>query len=334
MQMDMPPPGIDLSNLDDVQDDLPDIPEINPNDPNPHLEANPQDTTPPASSDPADTVEHPEHDDMRDPEDLEAATPADDDQPTRRKGRGYDARISELTGEKHALREDRDYWRQRALETAPTSDPADSGRAPAPAIEPDPEPPVKPTLEECGGDLEVYAEKLADYTDEVSDYKAELAVKRIRDEETQASADADARQRAEAESRAWQSEIQRGTETLENFQDIAMNPSLQVSTPMFETLRGSEVGAEILYHLGLNPEKAAKIADMRPGDQARAIGRIEGQIMRKMGGAAPDGHRRVSNAPAPPNTVGNSTSMQTDPSKMDDEAYRKFREAGGGARPD
>jgi len=320
VELDSPPPGMDLQDLDDMPDDLPVVPEINGDD-SPRTNSQ---NGPPAFDDPADTVEiEADHED--EPEGRE--TPEG-----RQKGKGYDRRISELTGEKHALREDRDHWRDLALKNAKISETAGSVTA---ETAPKPEdPPQKPTLDGSGGDFEVYTEKLADYTDQKAAYEARQAVRQIREEEARQQQTAQQQAKEQEAYAIWQQSVERGRKQLDNFDAIAMNETLSVSPTMFEALRDSDVGPEILYHLGLNPEKASKIADLPLTKQGVAIGRIEQQIMRKRGGSAPDDHRRVSNAPPPPSTVGNSKSTTRDPNKMSQDEYRQYRQSGGGARLD
>ena len=77
---------------------------------------------------------------------------------------------------------------------------------------------------------------------------------------------------------------------------------------MAETIRASDIGPEIAYHLGSNPKEAERIARLSPYLQAKEIGRIEA----KLADAPPV--KKTSSAPAPirPVTARASTSGVTD----------------------
>jgi len=95
----------------------------------------------------------------------------------------------------------------------------------------------------------------------------------------------------------------------EDFDDVALNPELPVTPVMLHVLQSSDNGAELLYHLGSNPDVSAKIAAMSPGAAALAIGRLEAKLF-------PDEQPKpavVEKAavapkvlPKPPATVGNT----------------------------
>jgi len=330
--LDAPPPGIDLSNLDDLPDEFPEVPEIDGDSGDSDNLANPQDE-PPAYDDPVDSVAV-ESEDPDEGSEREAAN-ADDVRPPRKKGRGYDQRIDTLTGEKHALKEDRDYWRDMALrrqsEAVPV--PADSGLAqdtPAPADIP--EPPAKPMLEDFGGDVDAFTDALSNYTEERVRHEAQVAVATAQQTAIDQQNARDAANREATLNEQFGQRVLEASKNLENYRDIAMNPTVPVTETMYSAIRESEFGPEILYHLGLNPEKAARIAEGGLSQQSMSIGRLEEQVRRKVQGTNKPG--RVSSAPPPPSTSGQSDSATRNPAKMDDETYRKWRQSGGGARRD
>lgn len=103
---------------------------------------------------------------------------------------------------------------------------------------------------------------------------------------------------AEAEQRktieAYQEREEEAREKYSDFEQVAYNPSLPITEVMAQTIRVSEVGPEVLYHLGQNPKEAARIAKLAPFLQAKEIGRIEAKLA-----DAPPAPRKVSSAPAP-----------------------------------
>ncbi len=63
----------------------------------------------------------------------------------------------------------------------------------------------------------------------------------------------------------------------EDFEEIALNPSLPINQTVVDAAMGDNF-AEILYALGKNPDEAARIASLPPLQAAREIGKIEAKI--------------------------------------------------------
>jgi len=74
----------------------------------------------------------------------------------------------------------------------------------------------------------------------------------------------------------------------EDFEQVAYNPNLPITTVMAQSIQASENGPEVAYHLGANPREAERIFM-----QAKEIGKIEAQL------AANPPVKKTSNAPAP-----------------------------------
>lgn len=82
-----------------------------------------------------------------------------------------------------------------------------------------------------------------------------------------------------------------------------------------------EHGHEVLYHLGKNPDEAAKLLNMPPHKQAIQLAKIEAKIASKPA-------KQPSKAPAPITPLGGGSSSGytgNDPSKMSDEQYMEWR---------
>jgi hypothetical protein len=94
----------------------------------------------------------------------------------------------------------------------------------------------------------------------------------------------------------------------DDFDQVAYNPQLRVTDVMAETIRASDIGPEIAYHLGSNPKEADRIARLSPYLQAKEIGRIEA----KLADAPPV--KKTSSAPAPIRPV---TARATNPGVTD-----------------
>jgi hypothetical protein len=97
--------------------------------------------------------------------------------------------------------------------------------------------------------------------------------------------------------------IQKGKGAHDDFEQV-VTPSLPVSEVMLNALAESDIGHDILYHLGKNPSESARIAGLSPFGQVREIGKIEARL----------GMPRLSttNAPAPIKPVGSRGPVVTD----------------------
>ena len=82
-------------------------------------------------------------------------------------------------------------------------------------------------------------------------------------------------------------------EKYDDFEQVAYNPKLPITEPMAVTIRESDVGPEILYHLGNNPAEAKRIAQLSPLSQAKEIGKLEDKL------ATNPPAKKTSSAPPP-----------------------------------
>ena len=79
----------------------------------------------------------------------------------------------------------------------------------------------------------------------------------------------------------------------DDFEQVAYNPNLSVTDAMAMAIQASDIGPDVLYHLGVNPKDAQRISRMDPILQAREIGMIEARL------SAEPTFKKTSNAPAP-----------------------------------
>ena len=94
----------------------------------------------------------------------------------------------------------------------------------------------------------------------------------------------------------------------DDFDQVAYNPNLPITDVMAETIRASDIGPELAYHLGSNPKEAERIARLSPFLQAKEIGKIEAKL------AAEPPQKKISSAPAPISPV---TARVTNPGVTD-----------------
>jgi hypothetical protein len=98
----------------------------------------------------------------------------------------------------------------------------------------------------------------------------------------------------------------------DDFEQVAYNPSLRITTVMAETIQTSDVGPDVAYYLGSNPKEADRISRLSPILQAKEIGRIEATLVSN------PPVKKSSSAPTPISPVtarsnGTSTYDTTDP---------------------
>jgi len=98
----------------------------------------------------------------------------------------------------------------------------------------------------------------------------------------------------------------------DDFEQVAYNPNLRITTVMAETIQTSEVGPDVAYYLGSNPKEADRISRLSPILQAKEIGKIEATLVLN------PPVKKSSSAPTPISPVtarssGTSTYDTTDP---------------------
>ena len=79
----------------------------------------------------------------------------------------------------------------------------------------------------------------------------------------------------------------------DDFDQVAYNPNLSITDVMAETIRASDIGPELAYHLGSNPKEADRISRLSPFLQAKEIGKIEAKLTDN------PPVKKTSSAPAP-----------------------------------
>ena len=120
-------------------------------------------------------------------------------------------------------------------------------------------------------------------------------------------------QQAERVQESFMEKAEKAAERYPDFQAVVGNPSLTINEAMAEFIAESDQGAEVAYHLGKNPMKAAQIAQMSPVKAARELAKLESELARKPKATpskAPDPIRPVGQRGAP--------SSSTLPSDNDD----------------
>ena len=224
------------------------------------------------------------------------------------------ARFSELTAKIKAL----ETQLTAKSGTGPTETPTKA--ADVPVVAPDP------------ADPEPSADKFPDYVEwqkswikwnNRQDARQTKAAAAVAEKQTAAKAKAD----------TWSARVTEAKTELTDFETVAQNPSLPITGTMAEAITDTELGAQILYHLGKNPAEAERISKLSPVAQIREIGKLENALAPA---AAADGDEPpakksvVSKAPAPHKPLAGTPTAN--PMKniegMSMRDYRALRESG------
>lgn len=79
----------------------------------------------------------------------------------------------------------------------------------------------------------------------------------------------------------------------DDYYEVTQDRTLRISEPMAEVIRMSEVGPEMAYHLGKNPDVAKEISQMSDAAAGRELALLETKLQAKQ-------PKKVSKAPPPP----------------------------------
>ncbi|MDE2144974.1 MAG: hypothetical protein KGJ01_03360, partial [Patescibacteria group bacterium] len=149
-----------------------------------------------------------------------------------------------------------------------------------------------------------------EYTEALTDWKVDQKLKTVEVEKSRAS-----------ERQVFEGRINKAIEKYPDFKDVALNPSVAINPAMYEVIKDSDLGADIAYYLGSNPDEAARIAKLNPIAAIKEIAQIEARMR-----APKTEVKRITQAPKPVKTVtGGGETVDKDPSTMSMEEYIAFR---------
>lgn len=119
-----------------------------------------------------------------------------------------------------------------------------------------------------------------------------------------------------------QEAMAKGFEEFDDFEEVAMRDDVRVTDVMVEAIVESEIAHKLQYHLGSNPEEAARIATLGPVAQVREIGKLEAKLsapVAKKGTGAPPPLKKVG---------GKSAARQGNPDDLSIDEWMKRERAG------
>ena len=268
---------------------------------------------------PAEALEPSEDAPVADPEvtepesvDEAATDDAVGDTPEPKPQTRFDKRIGQLTGEKHALKEDRDYWRDKAL----------AQPEPAKVEEPKVQAPQRPKFADFDHDMEAYADALSDFTEKSVAHAKTEAVTEITKTAENATATR-TKESLQAEQRTrFDEKALKFSEEHPDYYEIVGNKTLNITSNMTDIMFELENGPAVAYHLGMHPEIAHRIAQKSPYAVAIELGKIENSLGQTPSVPTP------SNAPDPENPISGGRGKldrQIDDPKLTDKQFRDLR---------
>lgn len=172
------------------------------------------------------------------------------------------------------------------------------------------------TLADFGYDEAQFQSYLFGEADKRATAAARRELEQERERETKAQREA-----------SFKSRVSEFAKTVSDYEEVVTDPSLPISQAMAEVIKESDDGPALAYHLGKNPEIAARLAQLPPVAAARELGKIEARLAyeREKAKEKPV----VSKAPPPPPQIaaGDATPKisSTDPEsdRLSDEEWIK-----------
>lgn len=142
-----------------------------------------------------------------------------------------------------------------------------------------------------------------DYESEEEYYRAQVSATKdaVREELLRENAERAKEQAHLARVESWNARVSEFRERAPDFDDVAYRTDVTISEPMAAAIMDSDIGPQISYYLGKNPQEARRIYAMEPLSAAREIGRLEHRL--SMAAA-----KQTTTAPPPPKTITGANS--------------------------
>lgn len=231
---------------------------------------------------------------------VETESPETEEQ----KGSGFQKRINQLTREKYEAK-------QKAAELEQRLKDLESKQPPPKELS-------QPKYEDF--DTE------EDFQRALSDYASDLALKKLRDEETRKQQQQTQKQQQELAQQRQKTFLDRCESAKESFQDLyeKLNDDSfsyvvnSMDRSLVDMIQESDKGPALAYHLATHIDDAERIARLNPVLAAAELARIETRLDMPQ-------PKKVSSAPDPIKPIGSNESATVDPEKMSTDQWMKWR---------
>ncbi|MDE2439738.1 MAG: hypothetical protein KGP14_01845 [Betaproteobacteria bacterium] len=134
-------------------------------------------------------------------------------------------------------------------------------------------------------------------------------------------------QQQEVMRKGWEGRREKAIAEMPDYAEVAESPDVQISMPMAHAIITAPNGPQIAYHLGKNPEIAARIASLPPAQAVFEMGLLAASLKVP----APE----FSKAPEPPKPIGSradATPKGPEEESMEEYAARRKKELRTGTR--
>ena len=171
------------------------------------------------------------------------------------------------------------------------------------------------------GDAKPKAEDYQDYgqyLEDLAEYKAREIVRSEKEAAQQEEARKSQMTAAQRQQERQSALLEAGESKYDDFEDVIKADMNQYSQAAFLSMLESDIGAELLYYLGTNPEEGKRIAALPAYAQAKEIGKLEDKLASKP-------KPKPSNAPDPIKPLGGGSSPTVDLKNASMDEYIELR---------
>jgi len=187
------------------------------------------------------------------------------EQRAERKSKGVQKRIDELTAARHRAEREADFIREQY----------EAAQRQLKQFTEKPQQQAKPTAQAEGRPTIDQYDNVDDYVAAVTDWKLEQ-VEKEREAKTR---EAQARQEQETLARKVTEQTEKARQKYADFDEVVVhNPDLPITQTMAQSLVEMDQGADVAYHLGKNPQEAARIAALPASRQLIELGKLEASL--------------------------------------------------------
>ena len=196
----------------------------------------------------------------------------EDEEGKPKKEGGFQKRIRKLAAQRDAARAEAEYLRKQQMLDRPHEQKAEAAAESKP----------KPKMEDF--DLGDGTYNHAAFTEAVAAWTADEAVKKFAADQETKTRQAQAQAEAQTLTQSFKKREAEFVKQVEDYDEVAdtaigiLSEPTQASRAIGDALFTSEVGPEMLYYLGQNPDEAQRIAALSPLKAVMELGKLEAQL--------------------------------------------------------
>ena len=250
---------------------------------------------------PADAQSAPDQENTPDPvsDDDAAKSTEESQEATQKEPSRAEKRIQQLVGDRNHAMEYGDFWKDKY----------EQSQQAAPAPKEDKPAPVMPKLEDFDYDQDAYNVSMQNWNSHQIAEQVKVGVAEAMEQSGQQTA-------AQQVDANWQANVAEFSKEHGDFAQVAF-----ATEGIYDAIKAHPDGPAIAYHLGQNPEEAARIGNLSPSQLPFELGRLE------LSSKPAVAQKQVTNAPDPMSPVGGGQpTLSTANETMDDFMARRNEE--------